>query len=53
LEVDPFQFFDKYGKDLVAQLMEQVDNVGGNPNVAGKRKQVYTAIHAASSTRLE
>jgi hypothetical protein len=20
--------------------------VGGNPNVAGKRKQVYTAIHA-------
>jgi hypothetical protein len=45
-KVDPFMFFDEYGKNLVAELMEQVDNVGGNPNVAGKRKQVYTAIHA-------
>lgn len=45
-KVDPFEFFNKYGKDLIAELMEQVDNVGGNPNVAGKRKQVYTAIHA-------
>lgn len=45
-KTDPFEFFDKYGKNFVAELMEQVDNVGGNPNVAGKRKQVYTAIHA-------
>lgn len=45
-KIDPFEFYEKYGKNLVAELMEQVDNVGGNPNVAGKRKQVYTAIHA-------
>jgi hypothetical protein len=44
--VDPFAFFDKYGKKLVAELIEQVDAQGGNPNVAGKRKLVYTAIHA-------
>jgi hypothetical protein len=45
-KIDPFVFFDKYGKKLVAELIEQVDAQGGNPNVAGKRKLVYTAIHA-------
>ncbi len=44
--VDPFAFFDKYGKRLVSELMSQVEGQGGNPNVAGKRKLVYTAIHA-------
>lgn len=44
--IDPFEFWDKYGKVLVAELMEQVDAQGGNPNVAGKRKLVYTALHS-------
>lgn len=44
-KVDPFEFYDKYGKDLVAELIEQVDGQGGNPNIAAKRKLVYTALH--------
>lgn len=44
--IDPFEFFDKYGKELVSELIEQVEAQGGNPNVAGKKKLVYTAIHA-------
>jgi hypothetical protein len=44
--LDPFEFWDKYGKVLVAELMEQIDAQGGNPNVAGKRKLVYTALYS-------
>jgi hypothetical protein len=51
-KTDPFAFFDKYGSILVAELMEQVEGQGGNPNVAGKRKLVYTAIHAQARLSL-
>jgi len=51
-KTDPFAFFDKYGKRLVSELMEQVEGVGGNPNVAGKRKLVYTALHAQARLAL-
>jgi hypothetical protein len=43
---DPFEFFTKHGKKLVGELMDQVDAHGGNPNVVGKRKLAYTAIHS-------
>jgi hypothetical protein len=51
-KVDPFEFFDKYGNKLVGELMEQVEAQGGNPNVAGKRKLVYTALHTKASLYL-
>lgn len=44
-KIQPYEFFDKYGKKLVAELMDQVEGVGGNPNKAGKNKLVYTALH--------
>lgn len=50
--VDPFSFFDKYGKKLVGELMEQAEAQGGNPNVAGKRKLVYTALYAKAKLAL-
>jgi hypothetical protein len=50
--VEPFGFFDKYGKKLVSELMEQVEGVGGNPNKAGKNKLVYTALHAKAQIAL-
>lgn len=50
--VDPFKFFDTYGYILVAELIEQVEAQGGNPNVAGKRKLVYTAIHSKAKLSL-
>lgn len=42
---NPFKFFDRYGADLVACLIEQVELLGGNPQTAGKKKAVYIAVH--------
>lgn len=41
----PEAFFDANGSELVAALIEQLDTVGGNPQTAGKKKPVYTALH--------
>lgn len=51
-KVDPFDFFQKHGADLVGELMEQADGLGGNPNVTGKRRLVYTALHAKAKLAL-
>jgi hypothetical protein len=42
---DAVRFFEKYGGELVATLIEQLEMLGGNPNTAGKKKPVYTALH--------
>jgi hypothetical protein len=44
-KINPTEFFDRHGPDLIGCLFEQVDLLGGNPNTAGKKKAVYTAIH--------
>ncbi len=44
-KTSPTQFFDKYGAELVGALIEQLDMLGGNPQTAGKKKPVYTALH--------
>lgn len=49
---NPFEFFKKHGADLVGELMEQADGLGGNPNVTGKRKLVYTALHSKAKLAL-
>jgi hypothetical protein len=42
---DPFKFFGSHGPELVGVLIEQVDNLGGNPQLAGKSRAVYTSLH--------
>jgi hypothetical protein len=44
-KVNPTEFFDRYGSDLIGCLFEQVELLGNNPNTAGKKKAVYIAIH--------
>ena len=44
-KADPIRFFEKYGGELVTTLIEQLEMLGGNPNAAGKKKPVYTALH--------
>jgi hypothetical protein len=44
-KVNPFEFFDRNGPELVSVLIEQVDNLGGNPQMAGKSRAVYTSLH--------
>jgi hypothetical protein len=42
---DPIEFFGAHGPELVSVLIEQVDNLGGNPQLAGKSRAVYTSLH--------
>jgi hypothetical protein len=42
---NPFRFFDDYGPELVQVLIEQIDNLGGIPHLAGKSRAVYTSLH--------
>lgn len=44
-KTSPTRFFEKYGAELVGTLIEQLDMLGGNPQTAGKKKPVYTALH--------
>jgi hypothetical protein len=50
---NPFQFFEKFGGDLVAVLIEQVEFVGGNPNSAGKKAPIYKAVHTQARLLLQ
>jgi hypothetical protein len=42
---NPFKFFDDFGAELIQVLIEQIDNLGGNPQLAGKSRAVYTSLH--------
>jgi hypothetical protein len=44
-KASPFKFFDDYGAELIQVLIEQIDNLGGNPQLAGKSRAVYTSLH--------
>ena len=44
-KVNPFEFFDAEGHKLVRALIDQVDEWGGSPQVAGKKTPVYIAVH--------
>jgi hypothetical protein len=41
----PFKFYDDSGPELVQVLIEQIDNLGGIPHLAGKSRAVYTSLH--------
>jgi len=43
--VDPFEFFDKSGGELMENLIAQLEFVQNNPQTMGKTKPVYTALH--------
>jgi hypothetical protein len=44
-KVNPFKFYDTYGAELISVLIEQIDNLGGNPQMAGKSRAVYSSLH--------
>lgn len=43
---DPEQFFDKYGHELVADVVEQSENLGRNPNATGKSRPLWGALRS-------
>lgn len=44
-KIDPFDFFDRFGAELVGHLIEQLEVLQSNPQTMGKTKTVYTALH--------
>ena len=43
--MEPFEFFDQYGTELMGLLFEQYELCGRNPATTGKKKTVYTSLH--------
>jgi len=43
--VDPNEFFEEFGPDLMGVLIEQYELCGRNPATTGKTKAVYAALH--------
>lgn len=43
--INPKEFFDQYGIDLMAALFEQYEVCRSNPAITGKTKAVYTYLH--------
>jgi len=43
--LDPIEFFDEYGPDLIGLLFEQYVLCGKNPATTGKTRAVYAALH--------
>ncbi len=43
--MDPKEFFDKNGAELMENLISQLEVLQNNPQTMGKTKTVYTALH--------
>lgn len=41
---DPFQFFDRFGPELVNSIVEKSQELGRNPNAIGKSKEVWSSL---------
>lgn len=48
---DPFEFLEKYGKDLVGKVMDASDVRGKNPQTVGKDATVYDALKETVQNR--
>jgi hypothetical protein len=43
-KLDPFMYFNKYGYELVGDVMEQSANYGYNPQTVGKSRPVWAGL---------
>jgi hypothetical protein len=41
---DPREFFDEYGHEFVADIVEQSENLGRNPNATGKSRPLWNNL---------
>ncbi len=49
----PFKFWETHRAEMVAILMEQVDSLGGNPNVVGKKAGPYNNLYSHARLLLQ
>lgn len=50
--VDPFKYFDKYGKALVRQTLDTSVSLGRTVNAVGKSKAHWTQLHEKVQTQI-
>lgn len=41
---NPFEYFDKHGHALVSDVVEQSEELGSNPNAAGKSRMLWSGL---------
>jgi len=51
-QADPFKFFDKHGPELVMDIVEQSQELGNNPNAAGKSRMLWSGLKTKVENRL-
>jgi len=42
--INPFEYFDEYGSELVTDVVEQSYELGSNPNAAGKSRMLWRGL---------
>lgn len=42
--ISPFEYFDKYGAELVRDIVEQSEELGSNPNATGKSRMLWSGL---------
>lgn len=49
---DPFRYFDKYGAELVADVIDQSEELAHNPNAAGKSRRLWRGLRMSIENKL-
>lgn len=49
---DPFRYFDTHGWELVADLIDQSEELAHNPNAAGKSKRLWRGLRMSIENRM-
>jgi len=50
--IDPFEYFDKHGAELVRDIVEQSEELGNNPNATGKSRMLWSGLRTKVENRL-
>ncbi len=50
--MDPFEYFDKHGAELVRDIVEQSEELGNNPNATGKSRMLWSGLRTKVENRL-
>jgi hypothetical protein len=50
-DVNPFEYFDEYGYELVGDIVEQSYDLGSNPNATGKSRMLWSGLRTKVENR--
>ena len=50
--LNPFEYFDKHGSELVKDIVEQSEELGNNPNATGKSRMLWSGLRTKVENHL-